>query len=131
MAISLGKDLIVQTLQGSTYANFVAGAKSCAIKTKADIIEVSGPQSGQWKEKLAGRKDWSVTCSYLVSRGGIGRALDVGTTVQLRVFDTASGYWLEGTAIVETSDQLATVGNITTGTFSFAGSGPLTSGHAT
>ena len=56
-----GRNLIIKT-DGAV----IAGAKSCSINIKADTIEISSPQQGQWREYRAGRKGWSVDTSFLL-----------------------------------------------------------------
>lgn len=56
-----GRNLIIKA-NGAV----IAGAKSCTINIKADTIETSSPQQGQWKEYIAGRKGWSVDTSFLL-----------------------------------------------------------------
>ena len=45
----------------------LAAAKSCTIEVQADEIEVSSPQTGQWKTYIAGQKSWKVDVSGLVT----------------------------------------------------------------
>lgn len=42
------------------------GAKSCSINVECDAIETSGPNSGQWRDFIAGRKEWDLTVNELV-----------------------------------------------------------------
>ena len=56
-----GRDLIV-TANGMA----IAAAKSCELQVSCDDIEISSPTSGQWREFIANRKEWSVTTNHLV-----------------------------------------------------------------
>lgn len=44
----------------------IAAAKSCELQVSCDDIEISSPNSGQWREFIADRKEWSVTTNHLV-----------------------------------------------------------------
>lgn len=115
------------TVQGTTrYRAVVAGAKSCEIDVACDAIEISSPTSGQWREFLAGRKEWSVSLSHLVTAGNIPTDVAmIGTTVTLVLYERASGLQLSGSALVTSWRTVATVGNLCTGTFTFKGNGAL------
>ena len=45
----------------------VALSKSCEIEVSCDTEEVASPTSGNWREFLAGRKDWNINVSVLLS----------------------------------------------------------------
>lgn len=78
-----GKNLILK-VNGTA----VAAAKSCSIDTKCDIDEVSAPSDGSWKSFKAGRKEWSISCSYLLRRTNFLGILGVGTEVTIMVIPT-------------------------------------------
>lgn len=59
-----GKDLIIK-IDGTA----VAGARSCDIHVQDDAIEVSSPESGKYREYIAGRMGWGVTTNHLVKNG--------------------------------------------------------------
>lgn len=59
-----GKDLIIK-IDGTA----VAGARSCDIHVQDDAIEVSSPESGKFREYIAGRMGWGVTTNHLVKNG--------------------------------------------------------------
>lgn len=44
----------------------IYGAKSCSINVESDLIETAGPNSGKWREYLAGRMEWDLTVAELV-----------------------------------------------------------------
>lgn len=125
-----GRNLMIMqpfTVQGTvSYQAVVAEAKSCEIDVACDAIEISSPTSGQWREFLAGRKEWSVSLSHLVPAGTIPTDVSmIGTTVTLVLYERDSGLQLSGSALVVAWRTVATVGNLCTGTFTFKGSGEL------
>ena len=56
-----GRDLIV-TANGMA----IAAAKSCELQVSCDDIEISSPNSGQWREFITDRKEWAVRTNHLV-----------------------------------------------------------------
>lgn len=82
----LGKNLIISI--GGTP---IAAAKSCDIDVDCDTIEVSSVTSGAWRNYIAGRKGWSVSCGYLVTPQKFHYPLNVGTSVTLSARIVASG----------------------------------------
>jgi predicted secreted protein len=106
----------------------IAGAKSCEISIKGDQIEVASPTTGEWRDFIAGRKEWSVTCGHLIPAIGTplkSNAAMVNTVVTLIIETDMTGDTLTGQAIVETWKASGTVGNLATGTFQFKGKGAL------
>ena len=64
----------------------IAGTISNEIQTGAELIEISSPTSGQWKEYIAGRKSWSVNVSYLIlANNGVRDLLNVGSSYTLKI----------------------------------------------
>ena len=118
-----GKKIIVKV--GGTA---IAGAKSCEISIKGDQIETASPTTGEWRDFISGRKEWSVTCGHLIPAIGTplkSNAAMVNTVVTLIVETDMTGDTLTGQAIVETWKASGTVGNLATGTFQFRGKGAL------
>lgn len=118
-----GKKIIVKV--GGTA---IAGAKSCEISIKGDQIETASPTTGEWRDFIAGRKEWSVTCGHLIPASGTplkSNAAMVNTVVTLIIETDMTGDTLTGQAIVETWKASGTVGNLATGTFQFRGKGVL------
>jgi predicted secreted protein len=106
----------------------IAGAKSCEISIKGDQIETASPITGEWRDFIAGRKEWSVTCGHLIPASGTplkSNAAMVNTVVTLIIETDMTGDTLTGQAIVETWKASGTVGNLATGTFQFRGKGAL------
>lgn len=114
-----GKKIIVKV--GGTA---IAGAKSCELSIKGDQIETASPTTGTWRDFIAGRKEWSVTCGHLIPASGTplkSNAAMVNTVVTLIIETDMTGDTLTGQAIVETWKASGTVGNLATGTFQFRG----------
>lgn len=106
----------------------IAGVKSNDISTGADIIEVASNSSGVWKEYISGRKDWSLSVSYLLlTDAGMLELLNVGTTYTLKVGGrtATNANTLTGNAIMTDCKITATNGNLVQGAFTFKGSGAL------
>jgi len=123
MAVIHGRKIIVKV--GGTA---IAGAKSCEISIKGDQIETASPTTGEWRDFIAGRKEWSVTCGHLIPAIGTplkSNAAMVNTVVTLIIETDMTGDTLTGQAIVETWKASGTVGNLATGTFQFRGKGAL------
>lgn len=118
-------------LQGRSVYIYINGTrsgymtKSAKLSSDCDAIEVASATSAQWREFIAGRKSWSISCSWLLPNAAAieMRALDVGKTVTVKLGNPT--YYVEGRAIVEKCDIDATVGNLATGSFSFKGTGGL------
>lgn len=103
----------------------VAGLRSNELQVEADTIETASPSTGSWRTYITGRKNWSVSCGWLVAvHSDLSKVLNVGTEYTLR-FGYRDGSGVSGTAILTTCDITATRGNIVQGSFQFQGSGPL------
>ena len=96
--------------------------------TRADMMEVSNPNQGAWREFLAGRKDWQMTANWIVGvTSQIAWLLEVGEKYQLRCEDrNNSNVYVEGYAFIDTVKITMTRGNIIQGSFHFTGTGALT-----
>ena len=105
----------------------IAGTVSNEIQSGAEVIEISSPTSGQWKEFIAGRKSWSVNVNFLVlTVSDPTYLLLVGEsyTLTFRSRATSTG-GVTGTAILKTCKITATKGNLVQGSFQFVGSSQL------
>ena len=84
-----GKNLILK-VNGTA----VAAAKSCSIDTKCDLLEVSSPSDGAWRRFWVGRKEWSVSCSYLLTyenlTGVLGIVLDLEDAIPEEITELAN-----------------------------------------
>ena len=126
MAIIHGRNLIVRWKRdGESIATAIAGARSCEVNVQTDTIEVSSPTQGQWRDYIAGRKSWTVTCGQLVME--IEENINmVGQKVMLRFGERNSTDNMDGDAIVTSWKATGNIGSLTQGSFSFQGCGPLT-----
>ena len=117
----LGNNILVY-LNGTA----IAGTKSNEIQTDCDTIEVTNASSAQWRQFMAGRKQWTVSTGFLVLAGAdIKKLLNVGTTYTLRFRDRAGTSILQGQAIMKHCKISAARGSLATGSFTFQGSGEL------
>lgn len=124
MAVIHGRNLIIK-VDGTA----IAGAKSCEINVDGEQIETASPSKGPWRTFLAGRKEWSVSCGFLIPASGTplkSEAAMVNTTVTLTVQSGLSGDTLTGSAIVKAWKASGTIGNLSQGSFQFRGNGALT-----
>lgn len=121
MAIN-GNNILIK-LNGTA----IAGCKSHEIQTGCETIEISSPSQGAWREYIAGRKEWSVSVSYLVPAvANLADLLTVGTTYTLVIADRANASSLSGSAILTQCKQTFTRGNLVQGSFTFQGTASLT-----
>lgn len=107
----------------------IAGTITNEIQTGADLIEISSPTSGQWKEYIAGRKSWSVNVSYLIlANNGVRDLLNVGNsyTLKIRGRNATDATGVVGTGILKSCKITATKGNLVQGSFTFQGTSSLT-----
>lgn len=121
--VILGRKLII-TIDGVA----IAGAKSCEIDIQSGDIEVASATQQDWREFIAGRKDWSVTCGHLIPATGTplrSNASMVGTKVTLTMQTDLTDDTLTGQAIVRQWRAAGVEGSLANGSFSFRGSGPL------
>ena len=111
----------------------VAGCRSCSVTTSSELIEVSSPTSGQAVERIPGRREWSVKCSYLLMWNTnaldlslmAGTLFDVSVVVKMPVGIGLHDVVYNGKAILQTCDIRATIGNIAQGSIALAGSGGI------
>lgn len=107
----------------------IAATKSHEIQTECEAIEISATQSNGWRERIAGRRSWSVNANYLVmAEADLSKLLQIGNsytlTIQARNHDTGDTN-VSGTAILTQCKQTYTRGNLCVGSFQFVGNGPL------
>ena len=105
----------------------VAGTRSNEVQTNRELIEIASPNSGEWREFLAGRKDWGFTVSWLVSsHSDIQQLLLNAGVVTVRIVGRGQDTGLTGSAIVSTCRMTFTRGNLAQGSLQLKGNGPLT-----
>lgn len=105
----------------------IAGTISDEIQAGSELLEISSPTSGDWKEFMAGRKEWSLNVSFLVTQNGdISMLLVTGTTYRLQIKPRNSSLGsVSGNAILKVCKITSTKGNLAQGSFQFVGTGPL------
>ena len=109
----------------------VAGTKSNEIQSNRELIEIASPTSGEWREFIAGRKDWGFSISWLVSsHSDIQQLLLSAGVVTVRIVGRGQSLGLTGSAIVQTCKMTFTRGNLAQGSLQLKGSGPLTQEQA-
>lgn len=106
----------------------IASARSAEVRVDGELIEVASPTQGDWREFLAGRKEWDVQVGYLVvANADLAKLIQVNQKVTLiingRTATAANG--LTGSAFISTAKQTYTRGSLIQGSFAFKGSGPL------
>lgn len=122
-----GKNIIICILENSTKTP-IAATKSNEWKSSVEDIEISSPTQGEWRDRIAGRKDWSVTTSFLyLATNNITNCLNVGMKYTLCFCENTTGYpvLLQGQAMLKECDGKASVGNLLQGSFQFVGCGEL------
>jgi predicted secreted protein len=124
MAVVLGKDIRIYAGTSGT-TPIIAGAKSCTISEKCDLIEKASANNQTSKEFVAGRTEWEINISHLVVVGSEYQGLlKVNTTVSLSV--VVNNVRKTGTAICQQADIGGAVGTLATGSVKLKGTGPLT-----
>lgn len=104
----------------------IAGVKSDEIQSGAETIEIASATQQNWKEFIAGRKEWSLNTNYLLlADSSLADLLNVGTVYELAVTDRQCNVAVSGRAILTICKQTHTRGNLCQGTFQFRGTGPL------
>lgn len=103
----------------------IAGTKSCKLSNGAETIEVASATEQQWREFIAGRRSWSMSCSWLVLTAAAMKTnvLRVGSTYTISFTDGTTS--LTGQAICEKADVDANIGSLANGSFQFKGTGAL------
>ena len=106
--------------------SLVAGTRSDEVQSGCETIEIANPSSGDWRQFIVGRKEWSISQSWLLpAASDLGRLLQVGTTVTIRLLGRGAAKGLTGQAILKTCKVTNTRGNISNGSFQFHGTGAL------
>ena len=106
----------------------IASARSAEVRVDGELLEVASPTQGDWREFLAGRKEWDVQVGYLVvANADLAKLIQVNQKVQLIINGRTSGDTpgLIGSAFIKTAKQTYNRGSIIQGSFAFKGSGPL------
>lgn len=120
----LGQTLFIASGSSTTP---IAATKTDEIQVGCDTIEISDPTQGEWKMFINGRNEWSVTVGWLVTTNtDVQQLLNAGNTYTLKFRTTGTAY-LTGTAIMTNCKITSTRGSLVQGSFTFKGTGPLSS----
>ena len=107
----------------------IAATRSDEIQTQCEAVEVSGPTTGQWRQFIAGQKQWGFTTNALVfTATNLADLLMAGEEYAITIVSGNTA--LTGTALCTEAKLTATVGNLCQGGWSFIGSGELVAGAA-
>ena len=124
MGVVLGRNIYIYAGTSGT-TPIIAGARSCTISSKCDLIEKASATNQTSKEFVPGRTEWEISISHLVmSSNEYQGMLKIGTQFSISV--VINGVRKTGTAICNQADIGGAVGNIATGSIHLKGSGPLT-----
>ena len=122
-----GNNILIGTMSGSTFTA-LAAVKSHEANSSADTIEKASSTQQDWKEFIAGRKEWSINVNYLVlqdTNTNVEDLLKVGTTYAIRIKGRTGSYKVSGNAICTQCKQSYIRGTLAVGTFAFKGTGAL------
>ena len=122
-----GKDIKLILSQNGT-AIAATRIRSNDIQSQAALIEKASSAQQDWKEYIAGRKEWTLTVGYLVlASPQIRDLLKAGQTfdITMTANDGTDTSTLTGQAILEQVKQSANIGSLAQGSYSFRGNGPL------
>lgn len=107
--------------------SLVAGTRSNEIQSNRELIEIASPSSGDWREYIAGRKDWGFSINWLLtSHTDIEQLLLSAGVVTVRILGRGQSTGLTGSAIVQSCKMTLTRGNLANGGLQLKGTGPLT-----
>ena len=105
----------------------IAGTKSNEITVGCETVEISSPDDGAWRRYIAGRKEWAITVNFLLLQDTNALSLLYpGNTYTLH-FRSSSTSYVSGSAIMTQCKITATRGNLIQGSFSYKGTGALSS----
>lgn len=123
MSVIKGKEVYIYAGASGT-TPIIAGAKSCTVSRKCDLMEKASASNQSSKEFLAGRDEWEVSLSHLITSGApFEGLLKVKQTYTLRI--VIGNTTQQGTAICTQAELGAAVGNLANGSIRFKGTGPL------
>ena len=95
MAKVKGVDVVLSVYITNAFID-VGGQKNATLNRSSETIEVTNKSSAnQWKENLAGFKEWGLDCDglYVVSDAGyaaLQTAFNAGTQVQVKMADESN-----------------------------------------
>lgn len=110
----------------------IAASKSCSLSVKANTIETSSPDTGNWRNYISGRMEWSASATTLVKAADtrdtpIAAMLAMAGKTHTLTFkvNTLDEETLTGKAVCTDFKITATRGNLLQGSFNWKGTGPL------
>jgi len=116
-------------ISDSAGGNPIAATKSDEIDTLCELIEKASATQSQWREYMAGRKEWGMTVNWLVTAStDIEKLLYNGGTYTLNVIHrngSTKTTLLSGTAICQQAKVVSSINGLVNGSFVFKGSGAL------
>ncbi len=123
MAVVLGRNVFIYNGSSGT-SPIIAAAKSCTVSKKCDTVEKASSTSATCKEFRAGRSEWEVSMSHLVTTSApFDGLLKVGNTYTLSIMIGSTRK--TGTAICVSADIGSPVDGLAKGNVKFQGTGPL------
>lgn len=128
---TLGNDIIMlaSSTDDSGASTIIAATKSHDITVACDTVETASPTQGDWRQYLAGRKEWELSTSWLlVSQGFNTQMLRVGNTYSITIGKRNLNQIadsLTGSVICTQAHITATRGSLVQGSFKFKGTGQL------
>lgn len=119
--------IALNTPGSSRIGSIIAGVRGDRLKVGCDTIEVASATVSDWKEYIAGRKEWSVESDYLIMQWLEPDLLRVGEKYMITVFDinTPDDTYYTGTAICTEAVHNYQTGSLAKGSYVFKGTGPL------
>ena len=117
----LGKDLVL-AINGTP----LAAARSCSIDKQQSFLPVASPTSGRYEQSLPERLAWSISADALVGTMDayktLDAAMDDGTLLTIRYYDTEYNLNKTGTAYIE---SLRLEGSLMKMSVTLKGNGPI------
>ena len=125
MAVIKGVDLLLKV-----GGQAIGGQKDATIDMSSEAIDCTHKQSGGWKEKVAGLKEWSASGEmvYFFDDAGLKQVLNAfkgGTTVEVELSKESEGIYFAGDVFVSSISVSAPMVDIVSASISFEGTGPL------
>lgn len=127
-----GNEIIVYQLVGETWTA-IALTRSDEIIVDGEVIEIASSSAAdhEWKRHIAGRKEWSLNVSWLVSAvSDIEKVLLTSSRLKIHIGArggySGGGGGLTGFCIVKTAKASMVRGSLANGSFVFIGDGALT-----
>jgi hypothetical protein len=117
-----GQDIVITEDDGSS---FIAAAKSHVIDIQCDEIETAGGDSPDYKDFIAGRKEWTVSIAHLI--GDISEdAIRIGRTYEIWELNRRTQQLRTlGTVVCTRASITATKGSLVSGSLLFRGKGKI------